>query len=184
MNKAIHSQCRKLLTLLFAVIAICSSNSFAPIRNAVAGNISGSVNIHASVQANCRIMNSTNLAFGTYDSTGPNSNVPLDASSTFQISCTKNTTAVIRINSGLNGSHATGTSTRALYNSGTGDYLNYDIFTNSSRTTVWNQSTGVVSYNAVSASPATLTIYGRIPAKQNQAKGGSYVDIVTINATF
>lgn len=132
----------------------------------------------STVSRNCTFNGTAQaLAFGGYD---PMATQPLDATSTFQIRCTKNTSVSIALNNGI---YASGTQRRMsdLNN----QFLNYQIYTNATRSTIWN-STNTVNLTPPSSTPQTLTVYGRIPAGQNVPGGQArtYADTITITATF
>ena len=174
---------KKMSVMLIFVLLLFASSPLETISAAIANSASTNMNINASVVASCSFTQVNTLNFGAYDPTGPNNHNPLDTATTIQLSCTKNTNATIKMNTGLNSSHASGTS-RALYTSINDDYLNYEIYTDAGRTTVWNESTGTYNYIATSAAPATINVYGRIPGNQHGLKGGTYTDTVTITASF
>ena len=60
-------------------------------------------------------------------------------------------------------------------------FLNYSVFSDSARTAVWENATGVAYTGTGSA--ATLTVYGSVPQAQTEAIVGSYTDtlVVAIN---
>jgi spore coat protein U-like protein len=68
---------------------------------------------------------------------------------------------------------------------GSSNYLNYEIYSDSSRTTVWGNSGG--SLVALGAAPSktarNVTAYGRVTANQD-VPAGSYSDTVTATVTF
>lgn len=137
-----------------------------------AGTASDSFNVTATVVTNCQIQTPNTLAFGNYD---PLSATPTDGSTTFQVRCTKGTSAWVGLNDGLNG-------TRFMA-SGT-NLLDYELYQDSARTTVWgNTSATGVAYNATNNGWFTLTVYGRIPAGQD-VPAGSYLDTVTATINF
>lgn len=150
------------------------------LSKAIAGSTSKSITVTATVPANCNFAGgAVTLAFGSYDPTGANasSGSDLDQATTFDLRCTKGTSATIAINNGLN---ASGT-TRQMSNSGV--FLTYELYNDTSRTTIWND-TNTVTYNALSASPATFSIYGRVPKGQDAVSTGNYSDTVVVSATF
>jgi len=128
-------------------------------------------------------VSTTGLAFGVYDQT---SATPNDANATVTINCTSVasvlSTADIALNAG--GSNSIGARRMA---SG-GNLLNYNVYSNSARTTVWGDGTGgfqvvQVPLNGLLAFSSSATAYGRIPALQN-APVGTYGDTLTITVTY
>jgi len=134
------------------------------------------------------------MAFGSYDPIVANATTPFDSAlngitGSITISCTKGTaspTPAVQLSLGSNAAHAsgsckTGTCTRAM-SDGAGDYLSYDLYTSAAENTVWNTS-NTVAYSSTSFAPATLTIYGYIPAAQNVSISANYSDsiLATVN---
>ena len=133
----------------------------------------------AIVQPNCNIVGSSViLSFGNYDPTATNITSNLDSITNFSIRCTKGTSAAISLNNGLN----YGSGIRRLSN-GLGDFLTYQLYSDSGRSTIWDTS-NVMNYAASSAVPTTFTLYGRVPAGQTNVSVGNYTDAVTITVTF
>jgi spore coat protein U-like protein len=67
------------------------------------------------------------------------------------------------------------------------DTLNYNLYLDASRVSIWGDGTGGSSrYGPISPpliTPVTVTIYGRIPASQN-VRIGSYTDTGTVTINF
>lgn len=122
---------------------------------------------------------SITMVFGSYDPVGVNASSPKDALTTFSLSCTKNQTAVIGIDTGLN---PAGLNRRMT--AGASKFMTYQLYKDAGRTSVWGTSGGAtVSYTAPNGSATNFTVYGRIPAGQDTPIG-NYTDTVTITATF
>ncbi len=67
----------------------------------------------------------------------------------------------------------------------TTDYLSYELYQDTGRTTVWGNS-GTALFSAGSApskAPRTFTVYGRIPAAQD-VPAGAYADTVIATVNF
>jgi len=144
---------------------------------ACAGTITGSLGVSATVSNNCQITNTPSIAFGNYN---PLDTTPVDQTGTISLACTKGAVAVIALDTGANPTHATGT-TRAMKDAAT-DYVSYELYSDSGRTTVWT-STGVTEPAAPSKAAVNYTVYGRIPAGQDQP-ANSYSDTVGITVNF
>jgi spore coat protein U-like protein len=77
---------------------------------------------------------------------------------------------------------------RMLHTGGSGDFLNYNLFRDVSRTSVWGFSSGVdtmsrqLSIANNSTATASFTIYARVPAQQDVTIG-NYRDTVQITVT-
>jgi spore coat protein U-like protein len=122
------------------------------------------------------------VAFGTYN---PLSASPADSTGSVTVTCTGIGLLVsydIQLSAGGSGTY---TPRRLAV---LGNTLNYNLFTNSSRTTVWGNGTGGTATvsDGYTLSLGTVirsyTVHGRVPAAQNAATG-SYADtiIVTVN---
>lgn len=121
--------------------------------------------------ADCTI-NPQPVAFGNYDSLGEQW---LDGVGSIQIDCDAVVSFTLSLGSG-NGSPGTRQMTSGA------DRLEYNLYTNASRTLVWgDESNG--SNVSVTAEDVDLTVYGRIPARQN-VPAGDYGDSVTVTLTY
>ncbi len=79
-------------------------------------------------------------------------------------------------------------SPRKMKNGAGPDLLNYNLYTNSSMTSIWGDGTGgtsTVTLRNINKNnpPIITTVYGGIPAGQNVAKG-SYTDTLTVTITW
>jgi spore coat protein U-like protein len=127
--------------------------------------------------AHCTIA-TTPVSFGAYDVFA---STPTDTTGTVSFTCTGNADVTITLSKG-------GSSTfnpRTL--SGGADTLNYNLFRDAARTTIWGDGTGsTATYTLLSVpnnAAQNLTIYGRIPAAQD-VRAGTYTDSVTVNIDF
>jgi spore coat protein U-like protein len=93
--------------------------------------------------------------------------------------CTPGTTAKITMDAGLNSSSV---NTRKMkLTTGTAT-LNYQLYTSSARTTVWDNTVGIsVVFNADLTQ--SIPIYGRIPI-QTTPTSGSYSDQITVTISY
>ncbi len=62
------------------------------------------------------------------------------------------------------------------------DYLVYQLYDNTGRTTVWGNGSGGTATISMNSS-GTATIYGRLPAKQN-VSAGAYADTILVTVSF
>ncbi len=92
------------------------------------------------------------------------------------MACTKGSTGVVSLDNGLNFSGGA-----RRMKTGT-NFLTYEMYNDSGRTTVWNAS-NTVSYTAASKASTGLTLYGRVAAGQD-VPVGSYSDTVIATITF
>jgi spore coat protein U-like protein len=125
---------------------------------------------------------STNaVPFGTYNVFASS---PTDSTGSVSYSCFLALSLNVRIYLGTGG--AGGFSPRRM--SSGGHTLNYNLFRDAARSTVWEDGSGTTSYHQVSilalvASAGTVTIYGRVPALQD-VNIGSYTDDVVASIVF
>ena len=157
-----------------AGFAICLALVTALTYPVIAATSTANLTVTATVLANCTVSSAT-LAFGNYDPTGGN----VDQSTTFQVACTKGTSATVGLNTGGNAAGAV----RRMAN-GT-DFLAYELYKEGARTNVWgNSGTDLVSLAAAASNAAqVLTVYGRVTGLQDVSVG-SYTDTVLVTVTF
>jgi len=133
--------------------------------------------VNASVSNNCTI-SAAAIAFAAYDPVVANASTNLDGEGRVTIACTKGAVPTIGLGAGANSSG----SVRRL--AAGGEMLTYELFSNSSRSTVWNGGSGVVTTVAApSKAPRDFTVYGRIPGGQDVA-AGSYTDTIVATVNF
>lgn len=136
--------------------------------------------ITVTVAAACQVT-PQNLNFGTYD---PLATTSLSSTTQLSINCSKNTPFTIDLNAGQ---HASGGFNRNMANGA--NLLSYQLYTNSSHTTVWGDGTsGTGTVNGTGTGPGTAhmiveTVYGAVSAQQS-APAGSYSDVITVTVSF
>lgn len=133
------------------------------------------------------------LPFGLYDAFSP---VPLDTQATVTVSCTRvtnppndNPPAKVTIDVGVGASQTSGSiQNRRLGRVGGGGLLNYNVYLDAGRLSVWGNSAGVDTMSQTLNIPnkatrsATFTFHGRLFVNQD-VKPGTYTDtlVVTVN---
>ncbi len=148
---------------------------------AYGGTTSQNMSVTASVSNNCTLSTPT-FAFGSYDPIGTNASTPLDATADLTVTCTQGASTTITMDQGSNADTGS-TAASPLRRLKTGsEYLSYNLYTDSGRTTVWNGTTGA-SYTGTGSS-TSVTVYGRISSGQTSANAGSYSDTVAVTITF
>lgn len=147
-----------------------------PAVPALATDTTSVFSVTATVLTSCTVVGGVPLAFGTYTP-----GVAKDGTTTFTATCTLSTPYTLKLSAGL-GSGATFDTRRMT--SGT-DTLDYSLYTDAGRTTVWGDGTGGSSTVASTGTGVvqTFTVYGRIPSSAS-ATIGTYVDTITITATY
>jgi spore coat protein U-like protein len=134
--------------------------------------------VSATVARNCSIT-TTAVAFATYDPVVANATAPLDGTGSVVVTCTKG--AGTRIDLGL-GANVAGTTRRMA---GGTDFLTYQLYQNTGRTTVWGSgaAAGLIIPVAPSRAARTFTVFGRVPAGQDVG-AASYSDSVVATINF
>jgi len=162
--KRIHS----LQTMLVA-FAFASTTTYAATDNTT-------FQVTATVEDTCEV-SATDLTFGTYD---PNAG-DLDGTSIVTATCTNGTTYDIGLDTGQNAANAS-TTTRAMTDST--NYLDYELYSDSGRTTVWGDTVGTDTVQQTSGGGAeNLTVYGQIPGNQF-VPAASYSDTINVTVTY
>jgi spore coat protein U-like protein len=150
--------------------------SLAP--QASAATATANLTVSATVTKNCTVSTSA-LAFGSYDPVVANASANLDGAGGVTVACTRGATASIALGSGSN---AAG-STRRMAD-GAGNFLTYELYSDSGRSTVWNSGAGALSLTAApSRAGRDYAVYGRIAGNQD-VPAGTYGDTVVATVNF
>ena len=127
-------------------------------------------------------VSATGINFGAYDVFVA---TPLDSTGTVTVTCDQAPPADIVVAIGPSGTSGAFIP-RQMRSASSPDRLNYNLFTNAGRSTVWGDGAAGTSTvflkNVKKNRPAVTTIYGRIPAGQNVSVG-SYSDSLTVTIT-
>ncbi len=141
-----------------------------------AGTDTTTFTVSATVSDACSVT-ASNLDFGAYQ---PIAGVDTDATSTVTATCTLGTSYEIGLDAG---SGTPGTTTRAMTGGG-GDFLDYELYSDTSRSIVWTDLAGA---NPVAGTGTGLDVphivYGRIPAGQ-EVPADSYSDTINVTIEF
>ncbi len=142
----------------------------------------------AAEAASCTV-SATGVSFGTYI---PTSSSPTDNTGTTTVTCSATSQTVqysIALNAGQNSGGSF--SNRRMGNGSSGAYLSYQLYSDSTRTTVWGDGSGGTStvsdsYGCVTCvnQSRTYTLYGRLSGGQFSASPGLYSDTITVIVTF
>jgi len=150
---------------------------------AQAGTATTTFQVTATVVSSCVINSVGALGFGSYD---PNATTALTGTSTINVNCTKNAPYTIALDYGIHG----GTAANRIMQDAATDPLNYNLYTDSAYSLVWNSACGAGNNcdSGTGAGPGvgnqqTYTVYGQLPAGQN-APAGSYSDTITVTVNF
>lgn len=129
----------------------------------------------------CRVT-TTPVSFGGYDVF---SSFPLDTTGRVSVSCNNPEKKRMPVAISINRGGASSFNPRQMRQVGGSDRMDYYLFIDASRTTLWGDGSGGSStYTGMidRTSPLNVPIYGRVPARQN-LRGGTYRDslVVTID---
>ncbi|MGH8306663.1 MAG: Csu type fimbrial protein [Gammaproteobacteria bacterium] len=137
--------------------------------------------VTATVVNSCVINSASAMAFGNYD---VNSGTAVTGTSSINVNCTKGDGYTIALSYGGTGTAAN----RIMVNAG--NNLNYNLYTDSGYTTVWNSTCGGGNNcdSGTGAGPGvgnaqSYTVYGQIATGQN-VPAGSYSDSITVTVNF
>ena len=152
--------------------------AFVATTPAFAATTSTTLNVDATVTANC-VVSSSPISFGAVN---PISGLNYDASGGITVTCTNGTawSAAAGIGSGSGASYAARRMTAGA------NTLNYNIYTDAARTTVWGDGSGATATiaNAGTGVGQNVTVYGRVPSGQVTVPPGAYTDTVAVTVTY
>lgn len=137
---------------------------------AAAASTSTSFTVSATVVSTCAV-SASDLAFGNYLPSGNT-----DQTTSITVTCGNGTGYSVALNDGNNASGGA----RRMINGGS-NFLSYELYSDSGRTTVWNTASPVTGTGSGAAQ--TLTVYGRIPNGQN-VPVGAYTDTIQVTVTY
>lgn len=163
MFRAVNSSVLRMLVALSLAVAPCLAHAIAS----------------CSVSA-------TSVSFGTYN---PLSASHTNSTGTVTVSCSLIGILSLLVSYNINlskGGSATFNPRRMTSGANT---LNYNLYTNSTRTTIWGDNTSGTSRISdgyllgLGTTVRNYTVYGRVPALQNVA-AGAYADTITVTVNY
>jgi len=131
--------------------------------------------------AACNV-STTTVNFGSYDVF---STTPLDSTGTLTVSCNESPAPQVTIAVGPSPTSG-GFFPRQMKHTQRTDLLNYNLFTDSTRSAVWGdgtQGTLTLRNRVLKNRPWFVTIYGRIPAGQD-VSSGPYQETITVTINW
>jgi spore coat protein U-like protein len=140
----------------------------AGIPTAYAATTTTTFTVTATVPSVCSV-SATNLSFGTY------ANAQIDATSIVSVTCTSGGGYTVALDNGTNYS----VPNRRMTNGSAS--LNYELYSDSGRSVIWNSTNTVAGTGSGSAQD--LTVYGRLTATQGLI-AGFYTDTITVTVTY
>lgn len=126
----------------------------------------------------------TPIVFSNYDIF---STLPLDTTATLTVTCTNPDKKPVQMTVSLSAGNSGNFNPRQMTYAGAGVPMNYYLFIDPSRTTIFGDGTGGTGTFTSIVSRATsfsTTIYGRVPAQQTLLKAGSYSDSLVVTVTW
>ena len=143
--------------------------------NCGGGSIPFSFTVSATVVASCVVSGNT-LNFGTAGVLIAN----VDATSTVSATCSYTTP----YNIGLSVGSGAGATVAVRKMTSGAKTINYSLYTNSGRTTLWGNTIGVDALSGTGAGTGqNLTVYGRVPPQTTPAPG-AFSDTIVITVTY
>ena len=160
---------RKLTLTLAGGLALVSSAVFG-------ATTTTTFTVQITITASCIINSASTLNFGSQGVLAAN----VDQTSTIQVQCTNTTPYNIGLNVGT-GAGAT-VAVRKMTNAGT--TINYSLYSDAGRTTVWGNTIATDTVPATGNGAAqSYTVYGRVPPQTTPAPA-VYTDTITVTVTY
>lgn len=137
----------------------------------------------ACLGASCALTIEAPINFGSYD---PFSSSPSEVQGSLAITCTDGSADYeIMLSQGGGSSY----SPRKMQTGGRSQKMNYNIYREAARATVWGDGTGgsytvTGSGTCLTAGDCTHYIYARIPARQTDLFVGAYSDTIVATVTY
>ena len=156
-------------TFRLATLSLLTCLTSTP--TAYAASTTTTFDVTASVAASCTVSAGGALTFGAY--TG----AQIDQTTTVSITCTNTTPYTVGLNDGINS-----LVTQRRMTDGT-NFLNYELYSDSGRTTRWGNASGSWVSDNGSGSAQSKTVYGRLAGSQALFIG-SYTDTITVTVTY
>ena len=157
---------------------LIASAAVLTVSPAAAATTSSTLNVDATVTANCTVSTSA-IDFGDVD---PLSGSNVDGTGGITVTCTSGTgwTATAGVGTGSGASFA---SRRMADGS---NLLNYNLYTNAGRTIVWGDDSGSTDplTGTGNGSAQNVTVYGRVGSGQTTVPPGDYSDDISVTVTY
>lgn len=155
----------------FTIAAVATSPAYAQ-------TTTSSLSVSATVPVSCSV-SMTAVSFGDVNVV---LNANVDATGDLTVTCTSGTVWSASADAGL----GTGASTKVRKMISGANLLDYALYTESTRTSVWGDGTGGTAkfIGTGTGSAQSNVIYARIPSGQITVPAGSYADTVTVTLTY
>ncbi len=167
---------RKLTTRLLLAGSLTCACSLLGLQSAHAATSTGNMTVSMTIQAECKLLSTTNIAFGTRGVVDSVS----DGTATLGVQCTNTTPYTI----GLGAGAGAGATTAARKMTAGGATLNYSLYRDAGRTLNWGDTINTDTLAGTgSGALQSHTVYGRVPVQTTPA-AGAYSDTVQITVTY
>ena len=144
--------------------------------HAQAQTVSTTFRVQARVEAVCEVT-ASDLNFGTYTS---QAGTPLQGTTLLRATCTPGSS----YNVGLNEGTSPGATINARKMASGTNALNYQLYSDSARSTIWGNTTGTDTVTGVGTGlPVDHTVFGAVPAAQ-VVPAGDYADTITVRVYY
>lgn len=143
---------------------------------AQAATATNTFNVTMTITSQCTVTNPTVMGFGA---AGVLSSTKIQSNS-FQVTCTNTTPYTIGLDTGL---HASGSQRRMLGGATNTEFVNYELYTDVGRTTVWGNASGSWVSGTGNGAAQSYNVFGSVPA-QTTPSPGNYTDTITITVTY
>jgi spore coat protein U-like protein len=138
--------------------------------------VSTTFRVQARVEAVCEVT-ASDLNFGTYTA---QAGTPLQGTTLLRATCTPGST----YNVGLNEGTSAGATVNQRKMASGANSLNYQLYSDSARSTIWGNTTGTDTVTGVGTGLAVdHTVYGAVPAAQ-AVPAGDYADTITVRIYY
>lgn len=170
------------LNKLAAGLALSIAGVGFMLPSAQAATVTSTFNATATVNASCRILSTSDVAFGAFT---PAVAGTLTANGNVQSRCTRTTAYAVSLDAGstVGGTYAMRLMTPAT--GGNTDFLQYNLYTTAGLATVFGDGTagtGTISGTGTGAAVNTV-VYGSLSLNQF-IQPDSYSDVITATVTF
>jgi spore coat protein U-like protein len=129
-----------------------------------------------TVTSACVINSTSTMDFGSQGVLTSN----VDTTSTLAVQCTNTTPYNIGLDAGL----GTGATVAVRKMSNGAKLINYTLYSDSGRSTVWGNTVGTDTVAATgNGASQSYTVYGRVPAQTTPA-AAAYTDTITVTVTY
>jgi spore coat protein U-like protein len=161
---------------ILPLVTVIVGGALSP-STVAAATATGQFQVTLTLQAECRLASTSDLAFGASGVI----QTAINATSTLGVQCTNTTPYNIGLSAGA-GAGATVTARKMT--SGAGATVTYGLYRDTAHTQIWGDT---VSSNTLSGTGSgavqTNTVYGSIPVQTTPA-AGTYSDTVQVTVTY